>query len=187
MHNNWTGITIAGYMLSLSEISIIEQADQLGAKALGTAYDALERRWEYGLTDNETFIRLLFLKWYSISEPNWYNGLPEQKELSSVEAFIYQRGDMLLFPPENQFVIAVLSHSFPWCFGDEKKWQEYSINLFKNVETSKSLVFSNWQYLLDHTKEVNGLRKNIKPELHARFYGRGEMGRYLLHVLGSKL
>jgi len=173
-------------MLSLSQITVIEQADQLGAKALGTAYDALVKRWEYGLTDNETFIRLLFLKWYSISEPNWYNGLPEQ-ELLSVEEFIHQRGDLFSFPLENQFIIAVLSHGFPWCFGDEKKWQDISKQLFKNVETSNSLVFSNWQHLLDNTKEVNGLRKNIKPELHARFYGRGEMGSYLLHILGSEL
>ena len=173
-------------MLSLSEITTIETADQLGAKALGTAYDALAKRWEYGLTDNETFIRLLFLKWYSISEPNWYNGLPQQEELS-VENFIRQRGDLFSFPLENQFIIAVLSHSFPWCFGDENKWQEASRQLFKNVESSKSLVFSNWQYLLGHTKEINGIRKNIKPELHARFYGRGEMGSYLLHILRAPL
>ena len=169
-------------MLSLSEISVIEEANSFGCEGLGVALDKLLERWNYGLTDNETFIRIVFLKWYSISEPNWYNGLPDKLEIS-LEDFIKQRSNNLPLNGEEKFIIGVLSHNFAWCFGDENKWKEKAIELLVDASVEDSLVFSNWKYLLAISDEVNGLRKNINTELHARFNGRGEMGHYLLHIL----
>ncbi len=174
-------------MLSLSQITQIEEADALGAKTLGVALDQLMLRWDSGLTDDETFIRVLFLKWYSLCEPNWYNGLPDSQEIS-IENFIEGKGKLSSFQLEHQFIIGVLANSFPWCFGDEEKWKNISQELLSETQRlgASSPVFSNSKYLLGQAKEVNGLRKNIFPELRARFYGRGEMGRYLLHILGNE-
>ena len=174
-------------MLSLSQITQIEEADALGAKSLGVALDQLMLRWSSGLKDDETFIRVLFLKWYSLCEPNWYNGLPESQEIS-IEKFISEKGELSSFQLEHKFIIGVLSNSFPWCFGKEEKWKNISEELLIEVQKTGafSAVFSNLYYLLGNTKEVNGLRKNIMPELKARFHGRGEMGNYLIHILGNK-
>ena len=68
-------------------------------------------------------------------------------------------------------------------FGDEIKWKEQSNKFLLEVESQKSLVFKNWKYLQGQSKETNDLKKDIYIELHARFKGRGAMGRYLLHIL----
>ena len=144
-------------------------------------------RWSSGLKDDETFIRLLFLKWYSLCEPNWYNGLPETQEIS-IEEFIAEKGELYSFQLEHKFIIGVLANSFPWCFGEEKKWKNISEELLSEIQKTGvfSSVFSNSNYLLGRTKEVNGLRKNISTELNARFHGRGQMGNYLIQILGKK-
>jgi len=175
-------------MKSLSEITIIELADEYGAAALGVALSALQERWNAGLRDDETFIRLLFLRWYSISEPTTHNGLLESK-LNWVEELINAKGNLNDFSPELKFIIATLSYNFFWCFGDDKKWENISPKLFEEVakQDKSSNVFSNWRYLLELTDEINDLRKNIGPELHARFDGRGSMGSYLLNILGRRV
>jgi len=169
-------------MLSLSEISVIEEADSLGCKGLGVALDKLLERWNHGLRDEETFIRIVFLKWYSISEPNWYNGLPDSLTVS-LESFIEQKIVISALTNEEKFIVGILSYNFAWCFGDETKWKKEANRLLLEASSDDSSVFKNWKYLIGISNEVHGLRKNINPELHARFNGRGEMGRYLLHIL----
>jgi hypothetical protein len=51
---------VKGYMLSLSEISIIKQTYLLSAESLGAALDTLMQRKDYGLKDDETCVRIIF-------------------------------------------------------------------------------------------------------------------------------
>ena len=85
-------------MKSIAEIDILERAHNLGAKTLGDAADSLLLRWQSGLRDNETFIRLAFLCWYSRSEPNWYNGLSDI--LPSVDKLINELGGISIVSAE---------------------------------------------------------------------------------------
>ena len=174
---------VRGTMLSLSEISVIEEADSLGVQGLGVALDKLLERWDHGLRDDETFIRIVFLKWYSITEPTWYNGLPNDSSAESLADFIEKRINSSYLTSEAKFIIGILSGNFPWAFGDEIKWKEQSNKFLLEVESQESLVFKNWKYLKGQSKEANDLKKDIYKELHARFKGRGAMGSYLLHIL----
>ena len=96
-------------MLSLSEISIIEEADLLRVQGLGVALDELLERWNHGLRDDETFIRIVFLKWYSITEPTWCNGLPNDSSAESLADFIEKRMNSSYLTSEAKFIIGLSS------------------------------------------------------------------------------
>ncbi|WP_237068204.1 hypothetical protein [Microbulbifer guangxiensis] len=170
---------------SLAEIGVLEAAYETGATSLGTAKAALKARWSANLRDNETFIRLLFLSWYSCSEPNWLTGL-EPSEENEFDNLVTEGG---VLESESKFILGVLSNSFPYCCGEEGKWEQRSRVLFQEAEESApySLVFRNWEYLLSLSEEPKDPRIHIKPELYARFHGRGYMGTYLLHILGQRV
>ena len=173
---------------SLAEIGVLEAAYENGAKSLGTAKVALRDRWAANLRDDETLIRLLFLNWYSCSEPGWLTGL-EPSEENEFDNLVAEAGSWENFEPESKFILGVLANSFPYCCGEEEKWAGLSPSLFQEAEKQApdSLVFRNWEYLLGLNEEPNDPRIHIKPELHARFHGRGYMGTYLLHILGQSV
>ena len=176
-------------MHSIAEIDILEQAHGVGAPSLGVAAFKLMERWNSGLKDNETFIRLSFLCWYSLSEPTWYNGLPMSTELPKIDNLINDLGGIKEIKPESKFILAALATGYPWCLGDENKWSNLATSLpveAAHAEPS-SFVFKNWQYVLGLTKERNDLKIKIKEEFHARFHGRGYMGIYLCSIFGGKL
>lgn len=121
-------------MKSIAEIDILEQAHIIGAPTLGVAAAELCKRWMAGLRDNETFIRLAFLSWYSLSEPNWYNGLPESGELPSVDELVNDLGGMQNILPESKVVLARLAIGYAWAFRDEEKWSSLAMTLPPPIE-----------------------------------------------------
>lgn len=174
-------------MKSIAEIDILERAHSLGAKTLGDASDSLLARWHSGLRDNETFIRLAFLCWYSRSEPTLYNGLPDT--LPAVDELIDELGGISSVSAESKFVLAALATGFPWCLGEEKRWTYLANQLPEEVRIlePKSVVFADWRYVFGLQEERKALRHELSSEFHARFDGRGYMGIYLQSVLGRRL
>lgn len=173
-------------MKSIEEIDILERAHSLGAKTLGDAADSLLARWHSGMRDNETFIRLAFLCWYSRSEPNWYNGLSDT--LPSVENLIDELGGLSSVSAESKFVLAALATSFPWCLGKEKHWAHLALQLPEEARilVPKSVVFSEWRYVFGFQEDRTALKRELSSEFHARFDGRGYMGIYLQSVFGRR-
>lgn len=174
-------------MKSIAEIDILEQAHVVGAPTLGVAADELVKRWKAGLRDNETFIRLAFLSWYSLSEPNWYNGLPESSELPSVDDLMEDLGGIQNILPESKFVLAGLATGYAWAFRDESRWtllaKKFPLEAIEKEPSS--LVFKEWRFLFGIDESNNELKRNIASEFHARFNGRGTMGDYFLSVFGN--
>lgn len=174
-------------MKSIAEIDILERAHQLGAKTLGDAADSLHVRWQSGLRDNETFIRLAFLSWYSRSEPNWYNGL--SGTLPSVDELIDELDGLSSVSAESKFVLAALATGFPWCLGEEKRWARLALQLPEEARIlePKSIVFSEWRYVFGFQEDHKALKHELSSEFHARFDGRGYMGIYLQSVFGRRV
>ncbi len=177
-------------MKSLSEISVIEKAHSYGSATLGDAASALLERWTNGLTDNETFIRLAFYRWYSMSEPNWYNGLPDNSsDLPDIDALVSVLGGYESLPAESLFILGALATGYPWCLGAEDIWKERAITFPSRASElePQSRVFQNWRFILLKETNNSDLRKHIKSEFHARFHGRGYMGEYLESVFGRNI
>lgn len=174
-------------MKSIAEIDILEIAHNLGAKTLGDAADSLLTRWHSGMRDNETFIRLAFMCWYSRSEPNRYSGLSDT--LPSVDQLIDELGGLSSISAESKFVLSALATGVPWGLGDEKRWAHLAVQLPEEARISepKSVVFSEWRYVFGLQKDRTVLRHELSTEFHARFDGRGYMGIYLQSVLGRRL
>lgn len=170
-------------MNSLEDIAVLEKAYECGAKSLGTAAIALKARWDAGLRDQETFIRLAFLSWYSQSEPGYLTGLDQAQGLPTVDDLYASYGGSSALEPDSMFVLGLISHGYAFCCGDESTWQRRSEELFELAasRSPSSHVLTNWRFLLGLSNDPNGLRKSIAPELHARFSGRGYMGTYVLH------
>lgn len=177
---------------SLAEIGVLGAAYEQGATSLGTAKSALKARWSANLRDNETLIRLLFLSWYPCSEPGNLTGL-RQYEKNEFENLLSDAGGPSSLEAESQFILGVLSDSdsFPFCCGAEDKWSKLSGDLFKAAveQAPHSLVFRNWEYLMNKREEPTDPRIHIRPELYARFHGRGTWVhicyKYRVSALGS--
>lgn len=182
-------MTQSTLLKSLADITVLEKAYECGATSLGDAALALKARWDAGLRDQETFIRLAFLCWYSRSEPGYLTGLDKAAGLPSVEELYAAYGGATALDPDSLFVLGLLSHSYAYCCGDEVTWQHRSAELFSlaAARAPRSAVTTNWRYLLGLTDEPASLRKNIYSELQARFAGRGAMGSYVLHVCTGRL
>ena len=94
---------------SLAEIGVLEAAYENGAKSLGTAKVALRDRWAANLRDDETLIRLLFLNWYSCSEPGWLTGLEPSEE--------NEFDNVLLSTPACRYFLGINFRSIPLAVG----------------------------------------------------------------------
>ncbi len=174
-------------VLSIQEINEIERGYSHGAPTLGFAANALLQRWQFGLRDEETLVRLIFMLWYRMTEPPFLTGLDKfRSEVVSVEALIEDLGGESKLSGETRFIIAILGHG-PYAFGlgNEKKWQEISRRFFSEaVELNlESRLFSEWKYLIGEADNSRNLKTLIEKEIHARFVGRGYMGDYLVHGL----
>src|SRR5215204_6227353 len=97
-------------ILSIQEISEIERAySHGGAPTLGFAAAASLQRWRFGLKDEETFIRLVFLLWYQMTEPPFLTGLDKfEPEGVSVESLLADFGFEDRLSGEARFVVAIL-------------------------------------------------------------------------------
>jgi hypothetical protein len=174
-------------ILSLSEITEIEQAYKHGAPTLGAAAEALLRRWRHDLRDQETCVRLLFLIWYGCAEPPFLTGL--EKELPSAQNIIDEIGGEGALPAETLFVLGVLASMFPYCFEGEAVWESKSRELLKRATELEpaSRLFADWAFFVNEASSTMNLRTRIAPEIHARFNGRGALGEYMLHILTGVL
>jgi len=175
-------------ILSLAEINEIERANKHGVPSLGLAAEELLHRWRNNLKDEETCIRLLFLRWYSCSEPDWLTGL--NKEIPSVENIIAEFGGESSLAAETLFVLGILGgNTFAFCFGEESIWREKCRGFLKRSTELEptSQLFADWAYFVDESPSTKNLRTKITPEVHARFNGRGTLGEYMEHILMSAL
>ncbi len=175
----WTRWTSA---LSLSEISVLESAYALGAPTLGLAGKALLSRWNNGLRDEETHIRLMFLSWYSMARPREFTGLGDV-DLPSTDALIAAFGGEEKLGAEALFMLAILTF-MPDCLGNEKKYEGQRERLYAAAAAREpdSPLFRNWQVFCDSGAALRDPLIHIRPELRARFFGRGAMGEYVLHM-----
>lgn len=175
-------------ILSISEISEIEQAYQHGVPSLGFAADALLNRWNYNVRDEETALRLIFLRWYSRTEPDWLTGLEDFEAFPEVESIILDFGGENQLCAESLFVIGLLSFdTYAFGMGDEDYWRKKARQYFYQAAEMeiKSNLFTDWKYLTEQTGESTNLKTKIEPEIHARFNGRGYMGFYLVNILSG--
>ena len=171
-------------ILSLSEINEIEQANKHGVPSLGLAAEELLHRWRNNLKDEETCVRLIFLRWYSCSEPIWLTGL--DKEIPSVETIIGEFGGENSLSAETLFIVGFLGSSlYAFCFGEESVWQEKCKCFLKRAAELEpnSQLFTDWTYFVSESSSTKNLRTKIKSEIHARFNGRGALGEYMEHIL----
>ncbi len=112
--------------MELEAITDLEDryAGRDGEPTLGDAYRTLLDRWENGATDRETSLRLMFLAWYSCSEPCWLTGLPEDYDANRE---VFQRalehlGGEDTTDPEVMWTVGLMASTFPYCCGDHDAW-----------------------------------------------------------------
>lgn len=173
-------------LLSLSEITALEDAHQLGGSTLGVASEALLARWRHGMRDAETLARLLFLIWYDCADQSF---LPEPLQRPSVDELIGEAGGETALPADTLFIVGFVANLFPYCFGAEAEWERRSqVFLERAVEREpQSRLLRNWPFFIREADDTRDPRIYIEPEIHARYAGRGELGRYMQHMLLTRL
>lgn len=151
-------------MVSIATITQIEQQYvEKGCQTLGSAYTMLQHRWKDGARDKETALRLLFLAWYSCSEPDFLTGLDEDLGNKDVFTNVFSElGGMDCQDPEVCFAVGFMAEIFPYCIGDEKLWEEKG-------------------------KTLRARGKELKPDGYppAYFEGRGAYGDYFAHMANT--
>lgn len=96
-----------------------------GKPTLGRSYELLNERWQNGARDRETALRLLFLAWYSCSEPAHLTGLGAANPAPQLITDLFTNvGGEDAANEEVWFVVSIMAEVAPWCLGDEKYWQE---------------------------------------------------------------
>jgi hypothetical protein len=175
-------------VLSIAEIAQIEAGYTIGAPTLGFAAAALLARWQFGLRYEETLLRLVFLRWYSLIEPPFLTGLGDFGETVDAETLITEFGGDASLSDEGRFIIGILGHGpFAFGLGEEEAWRERARTFFRAAAVSGSMLFADWNFLIGEAKESLNLKSKIGLEIHARFYGRGYMGEYMVHILTGML
>jgi hypothetical protein len=146
------------HSLSLPEIE--RRYTEGGQPSLGDAFRLLNQRWLTGSHDRETVLRLLFLAWYSCSEPPFLTGLTDVGDSASLfrELFAFLGGENS-DDEEFLFVAGYMVSLFACCVGPEAEW------VLKGER-----CLTRWRQLA---------RAPIDP---ARFEGRGAYGQYFAHI-----
>ena len=113
--------------MDLDHITELEQRyNSAGERTLGQAYEALLNRFEHGSRDRETSLRLMFLAWYSCSEPSFLTGLPEDDPGCPMpgvfRAAFEELGGELSEDPELLFTAGLMASMFPYCCGPAHEW-----------------------------------------------------------------
>jgi hypothetical protein len=145
-------------MAELEKIGRLEaQFDGLDGKpTLGRAYELLMARWNGGMRDRETALRLLFLSWYTVAEPTGMTGLESVSvDMNLTREFLEAaKLDDDEEDDELWFAVIAMTDVAPYAFPD----MEY------------------WMALAEHYKDRLGDRAS---HMDARvFEGRGAYGSY---------
>ena len=152
--------------LSIYEITEIEDRYVVeGAPSLGDAYDALVVRWEDDIADREECLRLMFLAWYSCSEPCELTGLSEGSDATLIGALFERLGGNQTTDVEAMFTVGTMASIFPYCCGSEEIW----------TETAK--VLKQRYYDLQPAERLSV----------GQFDERGAYGKYFAHMLARDL
>lgn len=174
-------------ILSLAEISAIEQAYEHGVPSLGRAEAELLRRWRHRLRDTETAIRLIFLHWLSCAEPHAPTGL--EAEIQKADFVLAELGGVSGLPAEGLFALGILADLRPDSMGEETAWRSRSRDFLRcaaELEPS-SRLFRAWPFLVGDVTEPPLGVPLLAAEIHARFDGRGAFGAYLKRALTSRV
>jgi hypothetical protein len=152
-------------LLTISQITAIEDQYLVdGVPSLGEAYAALLARWQNHEADREDSLRLMFLSWYSCSEPNTLTGLPSGSKVELFSALFERLGGERTTDPELMFTVGVMASLFPYCCGAEEIWTKIGRSLqqqYGDLQTTHGLSSSH-------------------------FDGRGAYGRYFTHILANR-
>jgi hypothetical protein len=100
-----------------------------GLPSLGDAHAALFARWQNQEADRETYLRLMFLAWYSCSEPNSLTGLSGGMDTDLFRTLFGHLGGEETLDQEVMFVVGVMGSTFPYCCGDEGTWKRIATML----------------------------------------------------------
>jgi len=177
-------------LLSISEVNEPERGYALGAATLGIAFRALYQRWDANLRDEETLLRLIFLQWYSRTEPGYLTGLDGIEQPPSIDELLDAFGGEQKLSADSLFTIAMLGYGeYAFGLGDENEWRSKSIQYFKRASElePKSDLMVDWQFFTGERKESSRLKTKMRVEAHARFFGRGYMGTYIRGRLNSSM
>ena len=114
-------------MKSLQEIVEVEAryTGSDGEATLGKAYEMLLQRWRSGARDLETGLRLLFLAWYSVTEPPSLTGLSfDFSPYDTVDEVFRFFGGESISEPELLACIGFMATIAPYGLGqDEEAWE----------------------------------------------------------------
>lgn len=176
-------------IFSASEINQIEQTYQLGVPCLGQAFRHWLYRWEMRVRDQETALRLVFLGWYrDCGKWEMVSGDLDVRT-PEIEAFIEEYGGLAAMDAESLFVIGFLADMSPWAMGDETKWEAQAGKVLARAAEKEpgSALFADWPFFVYEADEIRAARQALQQEIHARFHGRGEMGRFMEKALTARL
>jgi hypothetical protein len=95
-------------------------------------WDGLLAQWLNGSQTREGALRLLFLSWYSCSEPPHLSGLEGVKPQEGlVDGLFKFLGGEETQDVEVLFVIAVMGEVAAWCLGEDDRWRT-TANIFRS-------------------------------------------------------
>lgn len=149
--------------LNPEEIDLIEDRyEQDGEPTLGDALRLCVRDWRSERT-RAVALRLMFLTWYSCSEPTELTGLSESQHNLPLfqEAFEWLGGDESC-DPEFLYIVERMATHAPWCCGDEKEWSARAMSFRQRLESVDTDL------------------------LTATFSERGAYGAYFRHMLAHR-
>ena len=112
-------------MNTLEQIDEVEAkySGQEGIPSLGLAFKMLRSRWQAGLRDRETTVRLMFLAWYCYAEPTFLTGLPDNESTSALLLETFESlGGTSSMDAEVCFVVGLMAQLFGIAFGEQSKW-----------------------------------------------------------------
>lgn len=147
----------------LEEITRVEDKYRIGQPSLGRALELLRERWRAGSRDEETALRLLFLIWYSVAEPDWLTGLPSDIEpAKEFSAVFTEAGGEDSATATLLLAVAKMAEICPYALGDEEEWLQKAAPLAEKA-------------------------RQVDPQIDAHtFAGRGAAGDYFQHILSAE-
>lgn len=175
-------------ILSLSEIAQLEDAVALGAPAFEHVVESLLARWATQLRDAETATRLIYVLYEALTEsavPQRHLTIP----VPELTRILHEAGGEDALSPDALFAFGVLLQWQAWPFGDEAEWKETGRRWMQQsaARVPESRLFQEWKFFVGDLSTTTGPKIYIRPEVHARYFGRGLFGAHMTEYLLSRL